>query len=69
MLGDGGSVKGLYLLAADDIFKMIANYELDAWISFYEIYCGKLYDLLNDKAILHARYSSRLHLDRTTKTT
>ncbi len=55
MLGDGHSVKGLYLLAAEDIFKMHKSKDLDVWISFYEIYCGKLYDLLNDKAILFAR--------------
>ena len=29
------------------------------WISFYEIYCGKLYDLLNDKNILFAREDSK----------
>lgn len=55
MLGDGHSVKGLYLLAADDIFRMLKNYDMEVWLSFYEIYCGKLYDLLNDKAILFAR--------------
>jgi kinesin family protein 2/24 len=48
MLGNGADVKGLYLLAAIDIFNEIHQYpELEAWISFYEIYCGKLYDLLN----------------------
>jgi kinesin family member 2/24 len=58
MLGDGAQVQGLYLLAADDIFKQLKfRNDLEVWLSFYEIYCGKLYDLLNDKAILFARYS------------
>ena len=56
MLGDGGPVRGLYLLAAEDIFKQLQNRnDIEVWLSFYEIYCGKLYDLLNDKAILFAR--------------
>lgn len=59
MLGDGASVKGLYLLAAFDIFQQIAQHDkLSVWISFYEIYCGKLYDLLNDRNVLFARYSN-----------
>ena len=60
MLGNGADVRGLYLLAASDIFKEIKNYpEIEAWISFYEIYCGKLYDLLNEKNILHAREDAK----------
>ncbi len=49
---------GLYLLCAYDIF---ANLEqerfshLELWVSFYEIYCGKLFDLLNDRNSLQAR--------------
>ena len=58
MLGDGGQVKGLYLLAAFDIFQQMSQHDkLSVWISFYEIYCGKLYDLLNDRNVLFARYS------------
>jgi kinesin family protein 2/24 len=58
MLGNSNTVRGLYLLAAEDIFEIIRDRnDLEVWISFYEIYCGKLYDLLNDKAILFARYS------------
>ena len=57
MLGDGHEVRGLYLLAAYDIFEQICQYEsISVWISFYEIYCGKLYDLLNDRNVLFARY-------------
>ena len=61
MLGDGESVRGLYLIAADDIFNKVHQFEkLTVWISFYEIYCGKLYDLLNERNILFARYSKNL---------
>jgi kinesin family protein 2/24 len=56
MLGNGNNVKGLYLLSSEDIFKILKNKsDIEVWLSFYEIYCGKLYDLLNDKNILFAR--------------
>jgi kinesin family protein 2/24 len=48
-----GSVPGLYLMAANDIIDLLHNtpefkdYVLQA--SFYEIYCGKLFDLLNSR--------------------
>lgn len=42
---------GLYALAAKDIFRHLEvsqpRRHLFVWISFYEIYCGQLYDLLN----------------------
>jgi len=45
-----GSVSGMYTLAAYDIIDMLNSYEgLELYISFYEIYCGKLYDLLNKR--------------------
>jgi kinesin family protein 2/24 len=60
MLGNGSSVRGLYLLASEDIFKIVKQRnDLEVWISFYEIYCGKLYDLLNEKNILFAREDSK----------
>ncbi|KAL8204185.1 UNVERIFIED_CONTAM: hypothetical protein K2H54_068695 [Gekko kuhli] len=44
---------GLYALAAKDIFRHLetsqAGKDLHVWISFYEIYCGQLYDLLNGR--------------------
>lgn len=46
-------VFGLYLLSAKDIFAQLGNYdelEQTVGISFYEIYCGKAYDLLNERA-------------------
>ncbi|KAI8640751.1 P-loop containing nucleoside triphosphate hydrolase protein [Parasitella parasitica] len=49
---------GLYVLAARDVFSLIqqAQYEhLSAWIGFYEIYQGQLYDLLNSRKKLFAR--------------
>ena len=55
-----GSVPGLYLLAAYDIINMLKNYpELCLCVSFYEIYCGKLFDLLNQRELLHCREDHR----------
>ena len=50
---------GLYALAGYDIFN-IKNTEkkfknFSVFVSFYEIYCDKLYDLLNNKARLETR--------------
>lgn len=51
-----GSNPGLYLLAAHDIISLLKNYpELELNVSFYEIYCGKLYDLLNNRELIHCR--------------
>lgn len=55
MLGTD-NVPGLYLLAASDIFNILysGNHgdDLGLWVSFYEIYCGQLFDLLNDRTKL-----------------
>ena len=51
-----GTVPGLYLLASYDIISFLNMYtDLELYISFYEIYCGKLYDLLNDRSIVQCR--------------
>lgn len=51
-----GSIPGLYLLAAYDIMNLLKNYaDLELHVSFYEIYCGKLYDLLNNRELVHCR--------------
>ena len=43
-----GSVSGMYTLASYDIMEQIDEYEgLELFVSFYEIYCGALHDLLN----------------------
>nr|XP_008529200.1 PREDICTED: kinesin-like protein KIF24 isoform X1 [Equus przewalskii]XP_008529201.1 PREDICTED: kinesin-like protein KIF24 isoform X1 [Equus przewalskii] len=54
---------GLYALAAKDIFRQLEvsqpRKHLFVWISFYEIYCGQLYDLLNRRKRLFAREDSK----------
>jgi len=41
------SVRGLYELAALDLFALVdASSSLHVLASYYEIYCGQLYDLL-----------------------
>ncbi len=43
---------GLYVLAANDIFRMLqlpAYQGMEMWVSFFEIYGGKLFDLLADR--------------------
>ena len=53
MLGNE-EVQGIYILAASEIFTKLHNEShgkgLGLWISFYEIYCGQLFDLLNGRA-------------------
>ena len=51
-----GSVSGMYTLASYDIIDLLEAYDgLDCYISFYEIYCGKLYDLLNKRTMVQCR--------------
>ena len=45
--------KGMYLLAAEEIFRQLRD--RDVYISFYEIYGRKIFDLLNERAKLVAR--------------
>ncbi len=59
---DGKQVDGLYVLASQDIFKKLSQPKygnLRVFASFYEIYCGKLYDLLNKRAKLEAREDAK----------
>ncbi|KAK7481620.1 hypothetical protein BaRGS_00027136 [Batillaria attramentaria] len=58
MMG-GNEVPGLYQLAAQDVFGIIESGQhgddLHVWVSFFEIYCGQLFDLLNRRNRLVAR--------------
>ncbi|KAI7872303.1 P-loop containing nucleoside triphosphate hydrolase protein [Spinellus fusiger] len=50
--------KGLYILAAEDIFTRLNQPQythLNAYIGFYEIYQNKLFDLLNERKLLVPR--------------
>ena len=52
----GPQVPGLYLLSCIDLFNFLKQRpNLELWVSFYEIYCNKLFDLLNNKNTLQAR--------------
>ncbi|KYR00911.1 SAM domain-containing protein [Tieghemostelium lacteum] len=53
-----GNNDGLYALAARDIFHRLNTYfkgQLDVHISFFEIYGGKLFDLLHGRKLLACR--------------
>eukprot|EP01006_Ploeotia_vitrea_P041220 TRINITY_DN66494_c9_g9_i1.p1 TRINITY_DN66494_c9_g9~~TRINITY_DN66494_c9_g9_i1.p1 ORF type:complete len:822 (+),score=447.92 TRINITY_DN66494_c9_g9_i1:98-2467(+) len=62
MMGPGGgrgAQQGLYVLAARDIFKRLRNHPgAEVWVSFFEIYGGKLFDLLNNRKKLACREDS-----------
>ncbi|MEQ2310565.1 Kinesin-like protein kif2c [Ameca splendens] len=58
------SAKGIYALAAQDVFthlnhRKYANLDLCIYVSFFEIYNGKVYDLLNKKAKLRVLEDDR----------
>lgn len=51
-----GQVPGLYLMASCDIMQTLKQYkDLCLVVSFYEIYCGKLFDLINNRELLQCR--------------
>mmetsp|Transcript_46280 Transcript_46280/g.128775 ORF Transcript_46280/g.128775 Transcript_46280/m.128775 type:complete len:744 (-) Transcript_46280:114-2345(-) len=61
-IADAGRTPGIFLLASQDIFRCLNSKEhsyLGVYIAFYEIYCGKLFDLLNNRQILHARENAK----------
>ena len=63
--GQNLKIPGLYLLSAYDIFKLLDDdrySHLEIWVSFYEIYCGKLYDLLNERNTLQAREDGKQNI-------
>ena len=52
------SSEGLYLLSAKEVFSYLKKSEYskyEIYVSFYEIYCNKLFDLLNNKNTLEIR--------------
>ena len=56
------NIEGMYLLAAKDIFKICWEEEFDdirIGVSFYEIYCGKAFDLLNEWEMCPIRVDSK----------
>ncbi|XP_008292655.1 kinesin-like protein KIF24 [Stegastes partitus] len=59
MLGSSPRKPGLYALAVRDIFAHLAtrrtHSSLLVYVSFFEIYCGQLYDLLDHRKRLFAR--------------
>ncbi len=65
MMGSSNKIPGMYLLASYDIFSLLQNNKYNGfsiWISFYEIYCGKLFDLLNERNILTAREDGKQNI-------
>ena len=58
---------GMYLLAGYDIFQILSNDSkfngFKILISFYEIYCDKLYDLLNKKNKLETREDKKHNIN------
>lgn len=66
MNGDSGQkVLGLYVLGAQDIFKLRDSQfkGINVAMSFYEIYCGKLFDLLNNREQLQAREDAKQNVN------
>uniref|UniRef100_UPI003AAF1BC2 kinesin-like protein KIF2C n=1 Tax=Centroberyx gerrardi TaxID=166262 RepID=UPI003AAF1BC2 len=58
------NAKGIYALAAQDVFALLsqrryASLDLCPYVSFFEIYNGKVYDLLNKKAKLRVLEDER----------
>uniref|UniRef100_A0A0G4HQ29 Kinesin-like protein n=1 Tax=Chromera velia CCMP2878 TaxID=1169474 RepID=A0A0G4HQ29_9ALVE len=53
---------GLFALAAEDMFRCLEQPEFQhiaVKVSFYEIYCGKLFDLFNERKLLAARENAQ----------
>jgi len=65
--GEGWENAGLYALAARDIFQVLAHpaFASRGWtlhVSFFEIYGGKLFDLLNRRAPVRCLEDARQHV-------
>ena len=58
MIGDARKgIEGLYYLATKDIFYELENHysHYTIKVAYFEIYCGKLFDLLNERKQLTPR--------------
>ena len=59
MKGDiNKGVPGIYYLGAKEIFRFLElpqHHSKEVTVTFYEIYCGKLYDLLSNRNLLQIR--------------
>jgi kinesin family protein 2/24 len=65
MNGDIGKVPGLYILGAKDIFALQSQKQysnLKITVSFFEIYCGRLFDLLKNRNELKLREDSKANI-------
>ncbi len=65
MMGNGQKIPGMYLLASYDIFTLLTLEKYSGfsiWLSFYEIYCGKLFDLLNKRNNLTVREDGKQNI-------
>lgn len=64
MIGDGKN-PGLYLLSAQDIFAYLDEHDDSKTIavSYFEIYCGKVFDLLNSREKLAVREDAKQNVN------
>ena len=65
MIGDKKN-PGLYYLATKDVFSIINNNQdlrLSIQASYFEIYCGKLFDLLNSRKKLQVREDAKQNIN------
>jgi kinesin family member 2/24 len=66
MSGDAeNGVLGMYYLGGEDIFAQRdrSHPGLEVFVSFYEIYCGRLFDLLNQRELLQAREDAKQNVN------
>jgi len=64
-IADSDRTPGIFLLAARDLFVGLNTQDfihLSIHVAFYEIYCGKLFDLLNNRQPLQAREDAKANV-------
>ena len=65
MNGEIGKIPGLYILGAKDIFAFQSQKQyghLKITVSFFEIYCGRLFDLLKNRNELKLREDNKANI-------